>query len=74
MAIHHSCDGCGVTVETPIKVGKVIERDYCVTCEARANAFIAAEEALRKETQRAFVEARAKLIESYADIKLPDVP
>jgi hypothetical protein len=72
--IHFSCDGCGEPVETPVKIGKVIEREYCETCAVLAQKFIDAEEALRVQTQAAFQREREALIAVHTDFKLPDVP
>ena len=76
MSVSYHCDGCGVAVENPAIVGKVVQRDYCETCAGRANRFVDAEEALRRETQQAFAQSRAKLIAdcSEGNFKLPDVP
>ena len=75
MAASYSCDGCGANVTKPNVVGRVIKREYCTDCAIVALAFIESEEKLRRDTQEAFIDARAKMIANApADFKLPDVP
>lgn len=74
MAVSYTCDGCGATVENPVKVGKVLQREYCEACAVKANEFVATEEALRKRTQQTFIEGRAALIAQHEGFRLPDVP
>jgi hypothetical protein len=72
--ILYRCDGCREPVETPVRIGKVIEREYCATCAELAQKFVDAEEALRVQTQAAFQREREALIAVHTDFKLPDVP
>lgn len=74
MAASFSCDGCGSPVDDPAKVGHVLKRDYCPDCKVKAEEFMAAEEQLRLETQRTFLEARSFLISQQSLNLLPDVP
>jgi hypothetical protein len=75
MAVSYSCDGCGVAVEIPARVGKITQREYCEDCGLKAQAFVDAEEALRLEVQQAFVKKREALIAKHgkSGFKLPDV-
>lgn len=75
MSISYSCDGCGANVTEPINVGHVTKRDYCEKCAEKAEAFIAEEEQLRKDTQEKFIDDRAALIAKYSEggFQLPDV-
>ena len=74
MASYFVCDGCGNRVDMPKKVGHIVKREYCETCAATAEKFIAEEEALRRAIQEKFVDDRAALIAKYTGFKLPDVP
>lgn len=81
MAASYSCDGCGVSVAVPKRVGHALVRDYCDECEHPAQVFVAFEEALRKETHERFVAKRGLLIQQFYEVKgrptnfkLPDVP
>ena len=76
MALHFSCDGCAKPVENPVKVGHVIQREYCPDCAEAANQYIAAEEALRKTVHERFIDDRAALIARFSanNFKLPDTP
>lgn len=75
MAISYNCDGCGKNVAEPKKVGKVTQREYCEPCAEKAEAFVAEEEQLRKDTQEKFIDDRAALIAKYSEggFHLPDV-
>lgn len=75
MAISYSCDGCGTKVTEPIKIGNVTKREYCEKCAEKAEAFIADEEQLRKDTHEKFIDDRAALIAKYSEggFHLPDV-
>ena len=74
MAINFICDGCAKPVENPVKVGFVIQREYCETCADAANQYIAAEEALRKTVHERFIDDRAALIARFSanNFRLPD--
>ena len=74
MATYFMCDGCAKPVENPVKVGFVIQREYCETCADAANQYIAAEEALRKTVHERFIDDRAALIARFSanHFKLPD--
>lgn len=76
MAVQYICDGCNAPVENPVKVGKVVQREYCETCAKVADDFVTTEERIRKETQAAFAKERNDLIATYAKdgFKLPDIP
>lgn len=76
MAATFSCDGCGLPVENPVKIGHVTKRDYCPTCKPIAEKFIADEEQLRASVQAGFITSRGVIIEeARAKLKLlPDVP
>lgn len=76
MSAAYLCDGCGTAVADPKHVGHVLKRDYCDECEVRAQAFIEAEEALRKRMTEQFNTDRDLLIAkaSEGNFKLPDVP
>lgn len=76
MAASFSCDGCGAPVDSPVKVGHVLKRDYCPTCEPIAQKFIADEEELRAATQAGFKTCRDVILAGAgAKLKLlPDVP
>mgnify|MGYP001576703017 CR=1 FL=1 len=74
MAVIHLCDGCGTVIDKPNKVGVVTKRDYCAECEAKARAFLAAEDALRAQCQARFAAERQALIDEHGGFKLPDVP
>ena len=76
MAAYFKCDGCGEPVENPVKVGHILQRDYCEKCKEIAERFIGEEEELRKATQTRFVDDRALLIARYqaGNFKLPDLP
>lgn len=75
MATLHLCDGCGVHVESPVKIGHALPRDYCETCAPNARGFVMAEEHLRTEVQTIFADRRDELIERHGanGFKLPDV-
>lgn len=75
MAASYTCDGCSENVEKPKVVGHVIKRDYCESCAALAEAFLAEEEAERVAVQTAFLGKREKLVKKYGKggFKLPDV-
>jgi hypothetical protein len=76
MAASYTCDGCGCNVATPKQIGHVLKRDYCEPCADKAQAFLEAEEILRRTTQEQFEKARATFIAhaSEGGFKLPDVP
>lgn len=76
MAQAFICDGCGDPMPDTRKVGKVIVRDYCIECAPKANAFVDAEENLRKRLVESFNTDRALLVASAAEggFKLPDIP
>jgi len=76
VATFFSCDGCGVSVTDPIKVGHVLRREYCEDCARDANIFLEAEERLRRETVERFADERAALVArcSADGFKLPDTP
>jgi hypothetical protein len=77
VATAFTCDGCGVCIDTPKKVGVVLTRDYCERCAKEAEAFLAAEEDNRVHYQRRFMEVRGHLINVHGKagaFKLPDVP
>ena len=76
MSTSFHCDGCGEPVESPVKVGRVLRREYCEPCAAAANQFVDAEEALRKTTHERFATDRALLISRFSanGFRLPDVP
>jgi hypothetical protein len=77
MAASYTCDGCGVNVEKPKKVGYVLPRDYCEQCAKEAQGFLAAEEDNRKHFCARFEEVRKHLINVHGKagaFKLPDVP
>mgnify|MGYP001610618570 FL=1 len=76
MSTSFHCDGCGEPVESPVKVGRVLRREYCEPCAAAANQFVDAEEALRKSTHEKFAADRELLIARFSanDFRLPDVP
>jgi hypothetical protein len=77
MAACYACDGCGVNVEKPKKVGYVLQRDYCETCAREAEAFLAAEEDNRAHFCVRFEEIRKHLIQVHGkggSFLLPDVP
>lgn len=76
MSVIYACDGCGAPVESPIKIGHALRRDYCAACEPRAKAYVAAEEDLRKRLTEQFATDRALLVAKASDggFKLPDVP
>ena len=70
------CDGCMNPVQEPVKIGHVLRMEYCAGCAVTAQAFVDAEEELRRVAVEAFQKGRAGLIEQYAvnEFKLPDVP
>ena len=76
MAISYSCDGCGVRVDAPRKVGHITKREYCESCEKIAASFVEAEEALRVATHEKFRTDRELLVAKFAEggFKLPDQP
>lgn len=76
MAASFTCDGCGTSVDAPMVVGHVTKRDYCESCEKKAQAFLDAEEVERVAIRTVFAAKREELIKKYgADgFKLPDVP
>lgn len=76
MASIFKCDGCGVEVASPKKVGLVLPRDYCPECAPKAEAFLEAEEKMREDICLAFQTGREKMIAGgLAVLKaLPDVP
>lgn len=75
MSISYHCDGCNIAIDAPVTVGYITKRDYCPACAVKAEEFVAAEEALRKSTLEAFIDARAALVANASadDFKLPDV-
>lgn len=76
MAAAFSCDGCSTRIQHPIVVGRVLKRDYCEDCAAKARAYMEAEEELRKRLVVSFEEDRGLLISAASEgaFKLPDVP
>lgn len=76
MAMSFTCDGCGVNVQEPARIGHVLKRDYCDKCAPSAEAFLEAEEKERIAVQVVFAAKREKLLKSYTKnlLKLPDVP
>lgn len=76
MAASYVCDGCGFAIQEPMKVGHVLKRDYCAACEPRAQAYVDAEEELRKRLTAQFSTDRALLVAKASEggFKLPDVP
>lgn len=81
MATSTTCDGCGMSVAAPKRVGHALIRDYCEACAIPAEQFVDLEEALRKETHESFTSKRGLLIQKFYDVKgrpatfkLPDVP
>jgi hypothetical protein len=76
MSSVHLCDGCGKTVDFPVKLGRTIPRDYCEDCALVARKFMEGEDALRKALHENFIDDRASLIANLLarSFKLPDVP
>lgn len=76
MSVVYGCDGCRLAVLEPTKVGRVIRRDYCNDCAAKARAYMEAEEELRKRLVVSFEEDRGLLIAAASEggFALPDVP
>lgn len=76
MAAAFSCDGCSTSIQNPVVVGRVLKRDYCEDCAAKARAYIDAEEEMRKRLVVSFEEDRGLLIAAASEggFRLPDVP
>lgn len=76
MAASYVCDGCGFAIQAPMKVGHVLKRDYCAACVMRAQAYVDAEEELRKRLTEQFNSDRSLLVAKASEggFKLPDVP
>lgn len=56
-------------------LGFVLKKDYCAACEPRVQAFLDAEEDLRKRLHEQFLTDRSYLIAkaSEGNFRLPDV-
>ena len=40
MAVHHVCDGCGVSIADGVEqIGFVLRRDYCAECAVRVREY-----------------------------------
>lgn len=75
MSIVYHCDGCEKPIGAPIEKGHVTRRQYCEACAVKAEAFLEAEEALRKRLYEQFNAERQVLIDTCSEngFLLPDI-